>query len=309
MNKRLIIVILMATLLPVFRPGSASAAEVPPRYPFRVVVTLTVLKDFVEQIGGEKVRVTGLLSGFEDQHTYTSSPADILAVRDAALLVKIGLGFDVWTDALAANAQNPNLAVVETSRGVPLMGTDPHEPDTPLDGERKHASGNPHIWLDPENAKVMIRHITDALVELDPSGEGFYRIRQEAYFTKLDDLTRRMADKVSILKNRSIITHHDAWPYFARRFGFDIRDHIITQAGGEPSAKHLIKLIRIIRDEKIRAIVSEPQLSPRFPQILAEETQARVVLLSPIPGVIQGADHYYSMIEYNVNVLADALKE
>ena len=285
---------------------TALAADSPTGPPLNVVATLPVLKDFAEQMGGKNVNVTSLLSGLENQHTYTSSPKDILAIRRAGLLLKVGLGLDVWTDTLISNAQNPDLVVVNTSTGIPLMGSDHHADSS---SSADDTVGNPHIWLDPENAKMMIRRITGALISLDPSNEIFYLNNQSAYFERLDDLTNRLIHRVSLLQNHKILTHHDAWPYFAHRFGFEIRGHIIPQMGTEPSARHLTRLIEIIKKENIRAIISEPQLSPRFPQILAEETQVNIVLMSPIPGVMEGADDYYSMIKYNVEALVSVLGE
>ena len=286
---------------------TALAADSLPGQPLNVVATLPVLKDFAEQIGGENVNVTSLLSGLENQHTYTSSPKDILAIRRAALLLKVGLGLDVWTDTLILNAQNPDLVVVNTSIGIPLMQGDHHHTDS--SSSTADTTGNPHIWLDPENAKRMIQPITEALVQLDPGHHAIYTGNQEAYLAKLAALQDQLIQKVSRLGNTKILTHHDAWPYFAHRFGFEIRGYIIPQMGTEPSARHLTRLIGIIKKENIRVIISEPQMSPRFPQILAEETQVKIVLMSPIPGVIEGADDYYSMIKYNVEALVSALGE
>jgi ABC-type Zn uptake system ZnuABC Zn-binding protein ZnuA len=288
---------------------AAPAAESGGGTRIKVVVTLPILKDFTERVGGDRVEVKSLLSGLESQHTYTPKPSDILEIRKADLLVKIGLGLDVWTDHLVANAQNPNLTVVVTSEGIPVIADAEEERAKGDSNSKARNRGNPHIWLDPENAKLMIGRITEALAGMDPEGRSDYEGRRSAYFVRLDAMETRLAGRVSRLKNREIITHHDAWPYFARRFGFKIRDTIITQVGTEPSAKHIAELIRIIRDEHVKVVVSEPQLSPRLPQLLKEETGVRVVVLSPIPGVLKNAEDYYSMIEYDVESLVSALED
>ena len=273
----------------------------------KVVTTLPVLKDFAIQVGGDRVEAVSLLSGLENQHTYTSRPSDILAIRKADLLVKIGLGLDNWTDHLIQNAQNPGLTVVTTSEGIPVIrGTGGESEGASIEGGDE--PGNPHIWLDPENAKSMIDKIAAALIRLDPDNRSGILARQADYLKKLDDLENRLIQKVAHLKNRDIITHHDAWPYFAHRFGFKIRDTIMLQEGTEPSAKHLADLVRMIREEHIQAVVSEPQFSPRLPQLLNEETGVRVVVLTPIPGVLKNAQDYYSMIEYDVEALVSALE-
>ena len=278
--------------------------------PIKIVATLPVLKDWVEQVGKQRVEVKSLLTGLESEHTYTPRPTDIIALRKAGMLVKVGLGLEIWAEGLIANAQNPRLLVLTTSRGVPLMkGTDNNKTrKTPSHKDENHL-GNPHIWLDPENAKIMIRHITEGLINLDPTSKSFYLQNQATYFRILDELQSRLLKRVQALKSRKIVTHHAAWPYFARRFGFIIRGNIITQVGAEPSAQQIAKLIQLIKREKIRVIVSEPQLNPRFPQTLAEETGAKVVILTPLPGAVKGAESYLSMIEYNVEILIEALSE
>ena len=280
-----------------------------PEKPVKVVTTLTVLKDLVKQVGKERVDVTNLLSGLESQHTYTSSPSDILAIQKADLLVKVGLGLEVWTENLIANAQNSDLLIVTTSTGISLLEDSHYHESEEISSRDEHRSGNPHIWLDPENAKIMIQHIAQGLIRLDPSYRSFYLKNQAAYFEKLDILQKNLMDQVNRLPNRKIITHHDAWPYFARRFGFKIQGNIIIQVGTEPSAWKIADLIKTIKRENIKVIISEPQLNPLLPRILAEETGARVVLLTPIPGTLKGAETYSSMIKYNVENLAAALKE
>jgi ABC-type Zn uptake system ZnuABC Zn-binding protein ZnuA len=284
--------------------------------PIKVVATLPVLKDFVEQVGKKRVEVKSLLTGLESEHTYTPRPTDIISIREASMLVKVGLGLEVWAEGLISNAQNPRLLILTTSRGVPLMnsrtamkGTDNKKNRESPSHKNEDHLGNPHIWLDPENAKIMIRHITEGLIKLDPASKPFYLKNQAAYFRMLDELQNRLLKSVQAIKNRKMIAHHSAWPYFARRFGFSIRGNIISQVGSEPSAQQIANLIKLIKREKIRVIVSEPQLHPRLPEILAEETGATVVILTPLPGSMKGAESYLSMIEYNVKNLIKAFAE
>jgi ABC-type Zn uptake system ZnuABC Zn-binding protein ZnuA len=286
--------------------GPASAEPLP------VVATLPVLADFVRAVGGDAVTVTSLITGLESEHTYTPKPSDIEAVRRAAVLVKVGLGLEVWVNGLIANAENPRLIVVDTSQGIGLMrgGEHDHPDDTDAmpRAEERRSGGNPHVWLDPENARTMVRHVTDSLIKADPARKKTYLANQADYLKQLDDLTRTLTAQFAAIPNRKIITHHAAWPYFARRFDLRIRGEIFTQIGAEPSAKRLAELIRLIKKEKIRVIVSEPQLSPKIPEALAHETGATVVILSPLPGALPGTDDYLSMMRHNAAALLEALR-
>lgn len=296
-----------------------SFAEPAPIPPIPVVVTLPVLADFVRQIGGDRVQVHSLISGISDEHTYHPKPSDLLALQRARLLVKVGLGLEVWLDGLLQNAGRADRVVVTASDGIPLM----RERQRAARGERRsgdddadagrgfkeqHTQGNVHVWLDPENAKTMARHIADGLIRVDPSHRKDYLRRQSDYLQTLDRLTAEIKPKMAALTDRKIVTYHPAWPYFVRRFGLVVRGEIITQHDAEPSPKRLARLIDKMRKEKIRVIVSEPQLDGKVPQALAAETGARVVVLSPQTGVIPGTSTYVDLIRHNARVLIAALE-
>ena len=276
--------------------------------PLKVIVTLPVLKDLTEQIGREHVEVRSLIMGFESTHTYSPKPGDIVAVREARLFFQIGVGLEIWVDSLIKNADNKSLLVVTTGQGVPLLrdqGLEDTEPNIPA--ADRHRLGNPYIWLDPENAKTMLRHITDGLIKLDPKNKGFYLRNQAEYLKELDLLETKLKQKAAKLSRRKIVTHLPAWPYFARRFGFEIGGSLLTQVGTEPSAHRLADLIKTMKREKIKVIGSEPQLNAELPQTVAKETDATVVLLTVLPGAIPGTETYLTLMEYNVNQLVETL--
>ena len=288
-------------------PMGVWAAESPKTgAPIQIVVTIPVLKDFVEQVGGSHVQVLSLLSGLESEHTYSPKPSDIIAVRKAHLLVEVGVGLEVWVSSLVKNAGSTSLRVITTSKGIALI-RDQNRDDGHQAADDNVHGGNPHIWLDPENAKIMMRHITEALIKVDPAHASEYRDNQAAYLRQLDQLQKELTERLKTITDRRILVYHPAWPYFARRFGFRILDEIVTQAGAEPSAHHLQELISRIRKEGIRVIVSEPQMNSKIPDVLARETGARIVVLSPLPGAMPGTETYLSLLRYNVMQLANAL--
>ncbi|MCH7566188.1 MAG: zinc ABC transporter substrate-binding protein [Nitrospirae bacterium] len=286
---------------PFCSPASASG-------PLNVVVTIPVLKDLAIQVGGPHVSVHSLLSGLESEHTYSPKPSDLVAIRNARVLLEVGVGLEVWVRSLIRNAGNPRLLVVTTSKGIALIRKRGQKADRLGAGLRGQQLGNPHVWLDPENAKVMVRHITEAFIQTDSGHAKVYRNNQAEYLRQLDELQRELVNRVRGLTDRRVIVHHPAWPYFARRFGFSIEGEIVSQVGAEPSAKHLQALVKRIRDKRIRVIVSEPQLNQKIPQVLARETDARVVVLTPLPGGIPGTQTYLDMLRYDVLELAKALE-
>ena len=266
--------------------------------PLNVVATLPILKEFAEHVGRDHVHVTSLITGYESEHSYSPKPSDLKAINQARLLLEIGLGLEVWVQGLVKNAGSPGLRVVTTSRDISII----------RDAGDADSQGNPHIWLDPENAKIMTRHIAQALIEADPANAHEYRTNLEAYVKRLSDSEQELKSRVAVLRDRRIITYHPAWPYFARRFGFRIEGDIIRQVGSEPTAAQLARLAARMKAEKIKVIVSEPQLNQKLAQTLAMETGARLVLLSTLPGAIKGTETYLSMLQYDIAKLVEALQ-
>lgn len=280
-------------------------ATAPPE-PLNIVVTIPVLKDLTEQVGGPHVRVTSLLSGYENEHTYSPKPSDLVAVRKARLLFEVGIGLEVWVSSLVKNAGSASLRVVTTSKGIALLRDRPNH-DGAAHATAEEGRGNPHVWMDPENATTMMRHITEALIQIDQAHATEYRTNQASYLRKLDQLRGDLSDRTTRLADRRFIAHHPAWPYFARRFGFQIVGTIQPQSGSEPSALQLHGLIAKINKERIKVVVSEIQLSQKIPELLAKETGARVVVLTTLPGGLPHTETYLDMLRYNVLQLANAL--
>ena len=301
-GRKLPICFLLALLAGVALPfGTITEA----RDPISIVVTIPVLKDLAEQVGGPHVRVTSLLSGYENEHTYSPKPTDLVSVRKARLLLEIGMGLEVWVSSLVKNAGGQSLRVVTTSQGVERIRDHAESPD---ETHHEGNAGNPHIWLDPENVAVMLRHITEALIEVDPSHAAEFRTNQAAYLQRLDQLQKELSARTQRLSDRRFIAHHPAWPYLAKRFSLDIVGTIHMQSGTEPSALHLQSLIEKIRRDHIKVVVSEIQLSQRIPELLARETKAHIVVLTTMPGGVAGTATYLDMLRYNVLQLVSALE-
>ena len=289
---------------------SLSPMRADARDPINVVVTIPVLKDLTEQVGRSHVRVQSLLSGYENEHTYSPKPSDLVAVRKAHLLFEVGMGLEVWVSSLVKTAGSRSLRVVTTSQGIGVIHDDTGHQHEPHERESAGGStGNPHIWLDPDNAVIMLRHISEALIQIDPVHTDEYRHNLAAYLHQLEQLGTELSRRVQSLTDRRFIAHRPAWPYFARHFGFEIAGTIQMQSGAESSALHLQSLIATIKKDRIPVIVSEVQLSQRLPSLLAKETRSRVVVLTTLPGGLPGTETYLDMLRYNVVQLTDVLSE
>lgn len=307
MCRLILSVLLIALAVPFEWSASAPVRVAAATEPLNVVVTLPVLKDWVQQVGGAHVRVVSLMTGYESEHTYSPKPSDLVAVRKAALLFEVGAGLEVWVTSLVKNAGNASLQVITTSKDIPLIHDQPES--TGEAHGHTHQAGNPHVWLDPSSAATMVQHIFNAMASADPAHATDYRTNATTY---LQTLARVQDETLGLLKqlaNRAVIVHHPAWPYFAKRYDLRIAGTILTQPGGEPSARHLHSLIETIKRDHIRVIISEVQLNQKVPQLLARETGAHIAVLTTLPGGLPGTETYLDMLRYNVLQLARALEQ
>ncbi len=273
-----------------------------------VVTTVPVLADWVREIGGERVEVWTLLRGYEEPHGFEPNSRDAKAVVRAKMVVRVGLGLDEWLDGLIANAGNPKLRVVTLADGVDIIQDSEDE-----HGEHHygvHQEGNPHIWLDPEVAKSGVQRIAAVLTEVDPKGKEFYEQRIRNYLRELDSLTEVLKELARELKNRKFVAMHSSWPYFCRAFGFEMVATVEPLPGEEPSVKGLAELIKRMKGDSVRVVVIEPQQNPDFAQMLAGETQAKVVTLYQFPVESNSKmDSYLKLLDYNVRSLLAVLED
>ncbi len=282
-----------------------AASPAPAAGPVKVVTTLPDLADWVREIGGARVEVKSLLQGFENPHTYEPKVSDVKAVAGARLLVRVGLGLEEWLDGLVENARNTALTVVDASRGVSVL-EDGRATGGGAHGDHEHARGNPHVWLDPANAEIMCRNIAAALEAADPQAGEAYQEGLASYLERLGETTRRLRQIVQTLPDRRFLSYHAAWPYFARGMGFQVVGVVTEMPGQEPSAKALAGLLERIRTEQIRVLATEPQLSSKIPDLLAQESGIRTVTLSPLLGA-GPAKTYLELLEADTRALAQAL--
>jgi ABC-type Zn uptake system ZnuABC Zn-binding protein ZnuA len=286
----------------------------------RIVTTLGILADWARQVGGDRVEVTSLLSGNESPHTYEIQPADVKTVADARILFRVGLGMEDWLDPAVENSGNTKLVVVDAAAGITDIIADEDQTkaevrrqnaegrisETPTPGPQSPApaAGNPHVWLDPEYAKAGIENLVKELVKLDPMGESLYRRREAAYFVQLDSLSQAIRVQVATLQDRRFISFHDAWPYFCRRFGLQVVATVEPIPGQEPSARELVRLVDLIRRERIKVVTTEPQLSSALPEMLAKETGVKVVSLNPL----ESGGGYIAALGASASALINSLK-
>jgi zinc transport system substrate-binding protein len=259
-----------------------------------VVASIKPLADFACQVGGDRVEVITLVPPGASPHTYQLKPSQVRQVAEARLLILNGAGLEYWADKLIRGAGNPGLQVVDTSQGIPLIGAGAH-------------GANPHIWLDPQQAMLQVKHIKCALIRADPERAALYRANATGFLAKLGRLDREIAAEVATWAGSRFIAFHPAWVYFARRYGLEQAGVIERSPGREPSPREVAAIVETARRIGARAIFAEPQFSPKAAEAIARESGARVLLLDPLGSSLKDRT-YLAMMRFNVAQMALALR-
>jgi zinc transport system substrate-binding protein len=259
--------------------GSSCQGASQPSDKIGVVVTILPQADFVENVGGEEVEVTVMVPPGADPHTYEPTPSQLVKVSEAKMYAKVGSGIEfelAWMDKIIE--QNKAMLVVDCSKGIQMMEMEGHHDDE--DDSEHHQGEDPHIWLSPKNAKLMVGNICSGLVQVDPQNEAYYTRNRDEYLAKLDAMDKDIQEGLSGLKNRRFIVLHPAWGYFARDYNLE---QIPIEIGGkEPSAKDIANLIQKAEGQNIKIIFASPEFNPRSAEVIAKEIGGRVVFIDPL---------------------------
>jgi ABC-type Zn uptake system ZnuABC Zn-binding protein ZnuA len=265
----------------------------------RVTATTTVLADIVKAVGGTRASVQSIVPPGVGPEDYEPRPADARAIADAQLLVSNGLGLDTFLDRLIRASGSDTAARLVLADGLAAIE---------VDGEP-----NPHVWLDPTIVRdAWLPRIVAALSAAAPQDAATFRANAAAYASQLTALDAELQAEVATIPpaNRKLVTFHDAFPYFARHFGFDLVGVVVANAGQEPTAAELANLVDEVRAARVPAVFSEAQFNPKLVQTVADEAGVpRVVTdlfndaLGPAP-----ADTYLGMMRWNMQQIVDALR-
>ena len=272
----------------------------------QVVTTTTDLRSLTEAVGGERVATTSMVPPSMDAEDYQSKPQDALRLKNAKMVVRVGLDYDLWLDRLLFLAGKPELrrggpGYVDASFAIAVLELRGMSVG-PGDGHA-HGSGNPHYWLDPKNAEIITGTILEALARIDPAHATTYEANRLAFLARLNAKILEWEAKLSSLKTMPIVAYHNSWPYFARRFRLDFVGFIETKPGVPPSPSHLTGIVKTMRDRGVRIVVREPHEPERDVAFVANKAGASVVTLAASVGALPQASDYIALFDANVEAL------
>ncbi len=282
-----------------------------------VVATTVQIEALAREVGGDLIDLHGVVPAGADAHEFEPKASDLVAIEDADLILRHGIELDDWLDDTLSAARDA--AVVVVTAGVSLQRGETQDNG---DGEARQGAGevddgdaDPHVWLDPDNAQIMVRNITAALIAADSENREAFEANSAAYRTTLDDARQQaqaIIDEIPAA-DRKLVTNHDAFGYFARAFGLEIVGAVIPSVSteAEPSAAETARLLETIEAEGVRAIFAETSVNPDLARALASD--AGITIVDDLygdslgePG--SGAETIHGMLLFNASKIAEALK-
>ena len=274
---------------------------------FPIIASIFPVADMVRQVGGMYVDVTTVIPPGASPHTYEPKPSLLKKISEARVFFMIGAGLELWAGKFVRLSKN-QLHTVKLSDGISLIKLSKHHHGDEDISDTKSGFANPHIWLDPNIAKLMVNKIISVLCKIDNKHMKYYKHNGLAYLDKLDSLHDLISSTVEKFKIRKYVCFHPAWDYFARRYRLESVGVIEAAPGRNPTPRNIKKIVSLIIKHDIRAVFAEPQLNPKVAEVIAREADVKVLFLDPMGGPdIKGRNSYFDLMKYNLRVLQEAM--
>jgi zinc/manganese transport system substrate-binding protein len=288
----------------------------------QVVTTFLPMTQFTKAVVRDRADVTQLLPTNSEPHDYQAKPTDVQTIANADVLVKNGLGMEAYLEDMIANANNPDLVVINASEGIATIayGEDTHKHDHGEKAEshnhqeqghsHDHGEFDPHVWLDPKRAMEQVKNIRDQLIAVDPEGKAIYTKNAEAYLEKLETLDKDISEKLNPYTGETFITFHNFANYFAD--SYDLESQFLVDIPKEnPSPEDVKRVIETVEEERIKTLLTEPQAGDSSFSALAKDLNINVSVFDPIATGDSEAvqpDYYLKVMRQNVNHLVSSLE-
>ena len=279
----------------------------------KVVATTEDLGSLASEIGGDKVSVTSLAKGYQDPHFVEAKPSFILKLNRADLLVAVGRELEIgWLAPLITQSRNSKIQ--PGSPGYLAASQNARILDIPTGAITRamgdvHPQGNPHYWLDPDNARRIAQHVQGKLTELSRGDSAYFAQRYADFDRRLADATRRWKATMASYKGTKVVTYHRSWPNFADAFGLDVIGYIEPKPGIPPSPAHTLDLEQEMKRQNVKIILVEPYFDLKTPNAIARDTGAKVLVMPPSVGGVKEVNDYFQLFDYDINLLVNAIKE
>jgi zinc/manganese transport system substrate-binding protein len=276
-----------------------------------IVTTTQDTRSIAEIIGGNKVEVFAIATGYQNPHFVDPKPSYIIKLSNADLYVTLGLDLEAgWSPSLLTSSRNTKIqkgsdGYVDASVGVALQQV----PSSINRAEGDiHAFGNPHYWLDPLNGKIIARNICNGLEKISPANKEYYEANLKTFDAQLDLKTKAWTASMVVFKGSKVIAYHNEWCYFENRFGLQIVDFMEPKPGIPPTPSQLVKIIKEVKADNIKVIITSPYFTASSSDVVSKQTGAKTVVLATSVGAFDEIKNYFDLFDYNIKLLTTYLK-
>lgn len=277
-----------------------------------IVTTTADLASLTQEVGGDRVDVTAIARGYQDPHFVEPKPSFLLLLRKADLLEVVGLDLEIgWLPPLLDQSRNAQIrpggpGYLDVSTGVEIL-------DRPTGTVNRsmgdvHALGNPHYWIDPANAIRIAIQISNRLSQLRPKDAAYFAGRLETFKKRMNEANKKWTAMLAPYRGAKIVTYHNSWPNFTRRYGLNVVGFVEPKPGVPPSPSHTFELINLMKAQKVKAILVEPYFDLKTPKSIAERTGANLLVMYPSVGARPELDDYFKLFDRNITELVKALR-
>ena len=275
-----------------------------------VYTSFYTMYDFTKKIGGDRINLTNLVPTGTEPHDWEPKAKDMSNLENADVFIVNGSGMEVWADKIVKSLKNKKLIILEASKGVDLMegGDDDHKE---VNKESEH-NFDPHVWLNPLNAKKQMEAIKDVLTTADPDNKDYYEKNYAENSKLIDALDKEYKDAVAKFTRKEIVVAHQAFGYLCDAYGLKQVAIEGLNAESEPTAARMAEIARFARENKVNTIFFEELVNPKVANAIAKEIGAKTEMLNPLEGIseegLKAGKEYFSVMRDNLNALKKALQ-
>ena len=227
------------------------------------VVSITPQKFFLEQIGGDKINVTVMVKPGNSPHTYEPKPSQMKDISSADIYFYIGVEFEESWLSKFSN-QNRSMKLVDVTTSI-----------------KRYNKEDPHVWTSPNNVKIIAKNILNSLVKLDSKNKDYYTNNYTIFIKYINNLDIKISNILKdVPKKSKFMVFHPSWGYFAKQYS--LVQLPIQMHGKAPKPKDIIKLIKVAKKQKVKAVFTQPEFSDKIAQTIATQLKIKVIKTSPL---------------------------
>ncbi|MGB9075034.1 MAG: metal ABC transporter substrate-binding protein [Terriglobales bacterium] len=300
--------LMMAAVLAVslFSPAAAAAKKL------NVVTATTDLAALAQEVGGDRISVESIARGYQDPHFVEAKPSFLLKLRQADLLVVVGLQLEIgWLPPLITQSGNSRIQVgangyLDASQFAEILEI-PQGSITRAMGD-VHPLGNPHYWLDPDNGRRVAKGIAAKLAEMDPGDAAYFQQRFQDFDRRLTEADKKWQADMKPFRGRKMVTYHNSAPNLAKHFGLQVVGFVEPRPGIPPTPSHTFDVVNMMKRDNVKVIMVEPYFDRKTPDSIARDAGGTVVEYLPSVGGAKEVTTYFQLFDYDIALLTKAFQ-